>query len=116
MSAADRTVDPTVPPRVQERFLRVRMLRQARLTQEPVLRLSVVIDEAVLLRGVGDPGVMRAQLAHLADTAELPNIDLRILPLSQNFGLHGGSFAILSFRSQDVPEEAALGDVVSTGT
>ncbi|HEY7275356.1 MAG TPA: helix-turn-helix transcriptional regulator [Trebonia sp.] len=114
LNAAYRAVDPTVPPSVQERFLQVRMLRQARLTQEPVLRLSVVMDEAVLLRGVGDLGVMRAQLARLIDVAELPNVNLRVLPLKQNAGLHGGSFAIVSFRSQEAPEEGALGDVVST--
>jgi hypothetical protein len=114
LNAAYRAVDPTVPPGVQERFLQVRMLRQARLTQEPVLRLSVVMDEAVLLRRVGDMGVMRAQLARLADVAELPNVDLRVLPLDHNTGLHGGSFAIVSFRSREAPEAGALGDVVST--
>ena len=114
LNAAYRLVDPTVPPGIQERFLQVRMLRQARLAQEPVLRLSVVIDEAVLLRSVGDPDVMRGQLARLADVAELPNVDLRILPLNQNTGLHGGSFAIVSFRSPEAPEGGALGDVVST--
>jgi hypothetical protein len=107
-------VDPTVPPGAQERFLQVRMLRQARLTREPVLRLSVVIDEAVLLRRVGDPEVMRAQLAHLADTAELPNVNLRVLPLNHNTGLHGGSFSIVSFRSSEALEAGMLGDVVST--
>jgi hypothetical protein len=114
LNAAYRAVDPTVPPGAQERFLQVRMLRQARLTREPLLRLSVVIDEAVLLRRVGDPEVMRAQLAHLADAAELPNIDLRVLPLNRNAGLHGGSFAIVSFRSHEALEAGMLGDVVST--
>lgn len=113
LSAAFRTVDPAVPPGVHERFLRVRMLRQARLTQEPVLRLSVVMDEAVLLRGVGDREVMRAQLVRLAEVAELPNVDLRILPFSQNAGLHGSSFTIMTFGSREVPG-AELGDVVST--
>lgn len=72
------------------------------------------MDEAVLLRGIGDSAIMRAQLAHLADTAELPNVDLRVLPLSGNAGLHGASFVIMSFGPRDTPEAAALGDVVST--
>ena len=114
LGVAFRNVDPTVPPSVHERFLRVRMLRQARLNQEPLLQLSVVMDESVLLRGVGDRGGMRAQLARLAHAAELPNIDLRILPLNQNTGLHGNSFAIMSFRSRGMPGAEALGDVVST--
>jgi hypothetical protein len=112
--AAFRIVDPTVTPNARERLLHVRMLRQTRLTQEPALRLSVIMDEAVLLRGIGDPEIMRAQLAYLAEAAELPNIDLRVLPLSGNAGLHGASFVIMSFGSRETPEAAALGDVVST--
>jgi Domain of unknown function (DUF5753)/Helix-turn-helix domain len=112
--AAFGAVDPTVTPRSQERSLRVRMLRQARLTQEPVVQLSTIMDEAVLLRGIGDQEIMRAQLAHLADVSELPNVDLRVLPLSRNAGLHGASFVIMSFGSRETPEAAVLGDVVST--
>ena len=52
--AAFQTVVPTTPPIVFERFVRVRMRRQELLTHEPVLQLSVVLDEAVLLRRIGD--------------------------------------------------------------
>jgi hypothetical protein len=116
LRAVYQTLNPTVPPSVQERFLRVRMLRQARLTREPVLQLSLVVDEAVLLRGVGDRGVMRAQLAHLANVSKLPNVDLRVMPLNENNGLSSGSFVIMSFGSRAMPEASALGDVVSTET
>jgi hypothetical protein len=112
INAAFRAVNPTVSPSVRERFLQVRMLRQTRLTQEPVLQFSVVIDEAVLLRAVGDREVMRTQLARLTDAADLPNVDLRILPLSQNGGLHGSSFEIMSFGSRGMPG-AEVGDIVS---
>jgi hypothetical protein len=112
ISAAFRDIDPAVPPSVQERFLRVRMLRQARLAQEPLLQFSVVMDEAVLLRGLSDRGVMRAQLAHLVDVANLPNVDLRILPLNQKAGLHGSPFTIMSFGSQGMTS-SELEDVVS---
>ena len=114
--AVYRTLAPAVPPGVRERFLRVRMLRQERLTHEPVLRLSVVMDEAVLLRGVGDRAIMRDQLARLADVAEMPSVDLRVLPLNENNGLSSGDFVIMSFGSPETPEAAALGDVVSTET
>jgi hypothetical protein len=56
---------------------------------------------------------MRDQLQHLADSAELPNIDLRVLPLSRHPGLVSGSFVIMRFGSQGTPE-GVLGDVVST--
>jgi hypothetical protein len=111
---AYRTVVPTIPPSVLERSVRVRMLRQQRLTREPALQLSVVMDESVLLRRVGDDGIMREQLRHLVDAAELPNVDLRVLPLNQNTGLIAGSFVIMSFGSPGAPEAAVLADVVST--
>jgi hypothetical protein len=112
LSAAYRSVDPAVPPSTHERFLRVRMLRQARLTQEPVLQFSVVMDEAVLLRGVGNREVMRAQLAHLLDMTELPHVDLQVLPLNGNPGLHGSSFTILTFNPRGILGSGP-GDVVS---
>ena len=115
LNAVYQKVVPTIPPGVQERFLRIRMRRQERLTREPTLRLSVVIDEAVLLRKVGNDAVMRAQLQHLADATELPGVDLRVLRLKENPGLLSGSFVIMRFGSQGAPAgEGALGDVVST--
>lgn len=47
----------------------------------PALTLACVLDEAVLNRRRGMPEVMREQLAHLDALAQLPNIDLQILPL-----------------------------------
>jgi hypothetical protein len=114
LSLAYHNVVRTTPPSVLDRFLRVRMLRQQRLTREPVLQLSVVMDEAVLLRKIGDCGVMRTQLLGLAAAASRPNIELRVLPLDRNSGLVGASFAILSFGSGGSPAADSLGDVVST--
>jgi len=94
LSVAYLTVVPTIAPSVLDRFVRVRMLRQERLTHEPVLQLSVVLDEAVLLRRVGDRGVMRAQLERLMDVADLPNVDLRVMPLDREIALLGASFGV----------------------
>jgi hypothetical protein len=107
-------IAPTIPPTRHERFVRVRELRQERLAREPALRLSVVMDEAVLLRGVGDASIMRPQLTKLAEAAELPNVELRVLPLAANGGLVAASFAIHKFGSEETPDSASLGDVVST--
>jgi hypothetical protein len=114
LSAAYQTVYPTTPPGVVDRFVQARILRQKRLTQEPVLQLSVVLDEAVLIRRIGDPGIMRAQLEHLADMADLPNVDLRVMPLNRATALMASSFVIMSFGSSSSAEAASLGDVVST--
>jgi Domain of unknown function (DUF5753)/Helix-turn-helix domain len=113
LSIAYQNMVPTIPLSVHHRFVQARMRRQERLTREPVLQLSVVIDEAVLLRGIGDHALMRAQLQHLADAAELPNVDLRVLPLNPNPGLLGSSFVIMRFGSPGT-SDAVLGEVVST--
>jgi hypothetical protein len=114
LGAAYQTVVRTTPPSIYDHFLHVRMLRQQRLTHEPVLQLSVVMDEAVLLRRVGDDGLMRAQLERLADVANLPNVDLRVLPLNRKTALLAGTFVIMSFGSPAMTEATSLGDVVST--
>jgi hypothetical protein len=90
------------------------MLRQERLTREPVLQFSVVLDQSVLLRRIGDRGIMRTQLERLADVAEMPNVDVRIMPLDRKIALGGGSFVIMSFGSRSTAEAASLGDIVST--
>jgi hypothetical protein len=114
LNAAFQTVVTTTPPGVFERFLRARVLRQERLVNEPVLHASAVMDEAVLLRRVGDPSLMRAQLAHLIDVSRLPNVEVRVLPLNRAVALGAASFTILSFGTPGEPDVATLGDVVST--
>jgi transcriptional regulator with XRE-family HTH domain len=100
-----------VPPGVLERRVKVRMLRQKALTREPPLQLRVVIDESVLLRRIGDRELMHAQLQHLAEVANLSNVDLRVLPLADDRAILGDSFVIFSFA--DGGETAMLHDVVS---
>src|SRR5215469_4479826 len=102
-----------MPPGHVERRSRVRLTRQRILTErEPPLELSAVIDESVLLRKVGSREVMFEQLRHLTDMAELPNVEIRILPLQSGSSLMADSFIVLGFSQHD--ETSALGDVVST--
>ena len=65
-----------------DRKIAVRMERQAILRREPSTALSAVLNEAVLLRPVGGAHVMREQLEHLAQIAELPNVTIQVLPFS----------------------------------
>jgi transcriptional regulator with XRE-family HTH domain len=95
---------------VIEGRVRVRTIRQQVLTRDPPLEFSVVIDESVLLRRIGSSELMRAQLLHLAEVAELPNVDLRVLPLSQERAIVADSFVIFGFAATDVGH---LNDVVS---
>jgi transcriptional regulator with XRE-family HTH domain len=100
-------VEP-VPPGMVDRLVRVRMRRQQVLDRE--LNLSVVLDESVLKRRVGDESVMYEQLQRLAHEADRPNLTLQILPLDAQHIIFGESFVIFSFGPHS---DAMLHDVVS---
>ena len=102
-------VEP-VPPGMIERLVRVRMRRQQVLDREG-LELSVVLDESVLRRRIGDESVMYEQLQHLAREADRPNLTLRILPLDAQHTVFGESFVIFGFGTDS---DAMLQEVVST--
>lgn len=87
----------TLPPQELERRVEVRMRRQELLTGPDPLELSVVLDEAVLMRRVGDRKVMYGQLEHLCRLAELPHINLQVLPLSVTHSVLTESFILLEF-------------------
>ena len=81
-TAVERTAAGSPTEEEVERWVRVRLARQAVLDREPdPLRLSVVLDEAVLRRVAGDREVMAEQIDHLVMMAERPNVDIRVLPL-----------------------------------
>ncbi len=102
------------PPGEIERRVQVRMTRQRILHNDRPLRLSVVLDEGVLLRRVGGPQVMREQLEHLAEAAAWPNMDLRVL-LNET-GAHPaltGEFTILEFPELISPDVVYLEHMTS---
>jgi transcriptional regulator with XRE-family HTH domain len=105
-----QAVVPMTPGIIDTR-VKVRMIRQKVLTRDPPLELSVVLDESVLLRPIGKPRSMHAQLQHLVQMADLPNVDLRILPLNRE-RIAANSFTILGFNSSG--ETGGLRDVVNT--
>ena len=103
-------VEP-VSPSMIERLVKIRMRRQQALTREPGIQLSVVLDESILKRRVGDDLVMYEQLQRLTHEADQPNVTLRILPLDVQHMVFGESFVIFRFGPDS---DAMLQDVVST--
>jgi transcriptional regulator with XRE-family HTH domain len=102
-------VEPVAPGMIG-RLVKVRMQRQQVLDREG-LQLSVVLDESVLTRRIGDESVMYEQLQRLAREADRPNLTMRILPLSAQHTVFGESFVIFGFGEDS---DAMLQDVVST--
>jgi transcriptional regulator with XRE-family HTH domain len=92
-----------------DRRVSVRMKRQQLLTQPDGPQVWAVLDEAALRRWPAGPEVMRAQLKHLLQVTELPNVTLQIVPF--DVGPHaaaGGPFTILRFPEPDLPDMVYL--------
>jgi len=92
---------------VIDTLMTVRVERQSILTRDvkPV-RFWTIIGEAALRTPIGGPEVMRAQLGHLAEMVQRPNITLQVLPYK--VGAHAGlsgPFVIFGF---DVPNDAGV--------
>ncbi len=96
-----------------DRRLEARRLRQEVLTRDPPPRVTAVIDRSVLHRKIGETAMMDRQLGHLVAVSGLPNIELRVLPLSGDYLVVPGSFNYLQFpQIHDVP----LSDMVVVET
>lgn len=96
--AVTRAAVEGVPADQLDTLVKVRLARQEVLHSDPPLRLDAVLDEAVLRREVGGPGVMERQLERLRKAAALPQVRLQVLPFSA--GAHigvTGPFVIFSF-------------------
>ncbi|MFI6004306.1 DUF5753 domain-containing protein [Streptomyces sp. NPDC051366] len=99
-----------------ERIVAVRVKRQHRLRSDVPLQVHAVIWEGALRQEVGGTHVMRAQLAHLLELAELPNVHVQVLPYRA--GGHpciGGTFNVVSFaeaEAMDVVHVDVIGSTV----
>jgi transcriptional regulator with XRE-family HTH domain len=100
-----------MPPGNMERLVQVRMLRQRILARDPALQVKAVLDESALLRQVADPAVMRAQLDHLLEISQIPNISIQVLRLHAERRIVTPSFVLLAFGEV---HNGGFHDVVST--
>jgi transcriptional regulator with XRE-family HTH domain len=88
-----------------ERRVALRVSRQAFLSQPGAPDLWAVLDEATLRRPLGDQKIQQAQLLHLIEMTQQPNITLQIVPFDA--GVHAaaaGPFTILRFSNPDLPD------------
>lgn len=93
----------------------VRLARQDVLRADPPLKLSAVLDEAVLRREIGGPEVMERQLSRLMEAARLPQVRLQVLPFraGEHIGLTG-PFVIFSFSSTSDLDVVVLDHLTSS--
>ncbi|WP_225994168.1 helix-turn-helix domain-containing protein [Actinomadura rudentiformis] len=100
--AALRVLHPAAPDEEVERRVRLLMCRQQALTHPEPLRLWAVLDEACLRRPLGDAAGMHAQVRHLIQACEQPNITIQVIPFSR--GGHAGRYGPVTTVRFDEPE------------
>jgi Domain of unknown function (DUF5753) len=108
--AANRGVDSEF---LSESDRRVRMevrevRRQQVIERADAPQYHLVLDESVLGRDVGGPGVAAEQMEALAEAAQLSHVHIRVVPLAKGavLGLLG-PFMILEL-DEDNPDDAVL--------
>lgn len=92
------------PAAATERRIDLRMARRNMLTREDPPQLRVILDEAVPRRTVGGTTVMREQIGHLIEIAQMPTVDIFLLPF--DVGAHAGCdgrFIIMDFPPLPLP-------------
>lgn len=105
---------PDAPDEEIERRVQLRLRRQQILAGPRAPAVWSVLDEAALRRPIGGRPVLRAQIAHLLEVSELPNVTLQVVPYSA--GGHvaaGGPFTILRFTEPDLPDVVYLEQLTS---
>jgi hypothetical protein len=99
-----------------DRRVQLRMRRKQLLDKTDPPKLWAVIDEATLHRPYGGVGTQRAQLRHLAEVAELPNVTVQVMPVGA-----GGRPAttspitILRFYEPELPDVVYVEQQTSGG-
>jgi transcriptional regulator with XRE-family HTH domain len=91
-----------------------RMRRQLVLRSDAVPTICVVIGEAVLLREVGGPAVMREQLEFLLEISRWENVTLQVAPTAYYRGISGSfDLATQATGEELLYQETSTGGVTS---
>ncbi len=88
------------------RRVELELYRQHLLYQANPIRLWAIIDEAALRHPIADAAVRRAQLRHLVEVSEMPNVTIQVMPESPADGdaLAGGPVSLLRFPDSELPD------------
>lgn len=96
------------------RRVELRQKRQEILDRRGGPTLWAVIDESVLHRPIGGPGVLRAQLLYLVEAASWQNVTIQILSYSAGGNAAAGSsFTMLRFAEPELPDIVYLEQLTS---
>ncbi|MGW7520016.1 helix-turn-helix domain-containing protein [Streptomyces sp. NPDC054796] len=103
-----------IPEEEVERRVALRQERQKLLLGENAPHFLCVLDEAALRRPFGSRAIMDAQLRHLAEISERPNVTVQVVPFE--LGGHpaeSGAFTLLRFPESDLNDIVYLEQLTS---
>lgn len=105
---------PSITDEELSRRVELRMGRQQLLSRPAPPRLWAAIDEAALCRPLGGTAVMRGQIEHLIEMAELTCVTLQIVPFrAGGHSAAGGPFSILRFAEPELSDVVYLEQLTS---
>lgn len=109
IEAITRASRPDVSAENLARHVKLRRERQEQLDSGAPPRLHFFLNEAIVRRTVGGPGVMREQLGHLLAASKWDHATLRVVPFAAGaFAAMAGSFVMMQFPEEDSPAFAYL--------
>ncbi|HEY3733732.1 MAG TPA: helix-turn-helix transcriptional regulator [Streptosporangiaceae bacterium] len=106
-------VGPGITEEEAEGRVSARMERQRILDRDDPPMFFALLDEGALRREVSTPEVMVAQMEHLLEVGERPNVILQVVPLSA--GAHPGLAGPLGIASFKGSADVAYLDTALTG-
>ena len=99
--AVIETIAPKMDPDIFRQRVEVRMRRQQVLEGDNPPRYRVLLDEAVLHRRVGGPGLMAAQLDKVLDAAQTGKATIQIIPFDAGvLAAQDSNFVLLEFGEE----------------
>lgn len=102
--AISEIAEPDKPPEVITKIVKARKLRKQILERPHPPKVTVLLDEVVLLRRFRNPEVMRLQISHLLKLSYRPRMHIQLVPTTaeDHPGLGG------SFKLMDVPDTGSF--------
>jgi transcriptional regulator with XRE-family HTH domain len=99
-----RAIAPNMDPEIHRQRVDVRLRRQELLERENPPRYRLLLDEAVLRRPIGSPGLMAAQLARIRELASSGKATIQVIPFDAGaYFVSDVNFTLLEFKEALLP-------------
>jgi hypothetical protein len=106
-AAVYRTIRPDLTNDQLRSLVTLQLRRQEAVIRNPKHRLDMIIDESVLMRSIGPPGVTLNQCDHLLSVTAESSVTVRVVALGTRQPALSPSFTILSFTDSAIPDLAS---------